>query len=299
MRTDSVGIRQLKPWANPAGMSFQAIGYQVDWERTSDYFAGGNFPVKLNGAVAIGADEITVDALTRPLFAGDILKAPDVATVVVTLNGAVTAADVSMTVDALSGPIPAGTLLYFGQASETVRVTTAAAAGATTLAIDPAPTGIEDNDTATYQGGEHNLEVLEDAAVGATTVAVGNVQFAIADDTNLYAQRHGFNPSDKFIPEGTVMALDATSKKMFPRRDGASDDSEEAIGFIASDASNSPLSHFESRSGYGLVNGNVEVYENLLPDADTSGNISSTWKTELAANTFGVQYRDYEDKRAA
>lgn len=77
-------------------------------------------------------------------------RRPD--TAVIKLNGAVTAADVSMTVDALPVAVPAGTLLNFGEASETVRVTTAAAKGATTLAIDPAPTGIEDNDEATIKG---------------------------------------------------------------------------------------------------------------------------------------------------
>lgn len=298
MDTEFVGTRGLKPWGSPAQMQRATLGYQVDWERTSDYFAGGKVIVKLNGAIAIGADELTVDPLTRPLKAGDKLQGPDVKTVLVKANGGALITATEITVDELPGPIPAGALLNFGQAAENVRVTTAAAEGATTILTDPLPNAIEDNDEATYQGGEVNLEVLEDVAEGETTVPVGNVLFAIADDTELIAQRSGFESSDKFIPEGTVMALDGTSKKMFPRRDADPDvNTEVAFGLIASDASNSSLHKSDSRSGYGLVIGGTTLWENLLPDADSNGDLSGTYKTELAANTLGFTYRDYTDNR--
>lgn len=293
MDTSRVGMRGLKPWGNPYAMT-QGPGYQIDWARTSDFFAGGSFNVQLNGAVAVGADSITVDALTRPLKIGDILRAPDVATVVVTLTANKAIGQTSLAVTALTGPIPAGTVLDAGTGKQ-AKTTSAAAKNATTIAVETLDTAWVSGDTATYQGGEHNLEVLADASEGATSVSVGNVQFAIADNTKLIAQVTGRLASEKFIPEATVMALDATSKKMFPRRDA---DTEQAIGLIASDASNSVQAAHQARSGYGTVIGNTFLFENLLPDADESGDLPSAYKTELAANTLGFTYTDYIDTRA-
>lgn len=297
MNRDTVGIRQLKPWGDPYAMT-RGPGYQIDWERTSDYYAGGKFTVKLAAAVAQGDDAITVDALTRGLRAGEKLQAPDVETVLVTVNDAdVNATETSITVVALPGPLPSGAVLQFsGAGAGFARLSAPAAEGATSITVEALAEDIDNGATATYQGGEHNLEVLEDVAAGATSVPVGNVQFPIADDTELIAQRSGNDASVKFIPEATVMALDATSKKMFPRHDA---DDEEAIGLIASDASNSRHATSDSRSGYGTVIGNTFLYENLLPDADTSGDLPAAYKTELAANTLGFTYRDYTDTRTA
>lgn len=71
---------------------------------------------------------------------------------VIRMAAAALADSASLTVDALALPVTAGTLLNFGQASENVRVTTNAAAGATTLAVDPDHAAIEDNDEATVTG---------------------------------------------------------------------------------------------------------------------------------------------------
>ncbi len=293
MQTDQVTSRGLKPWGNPYEMH-RGPGYQIDWERTSDYFAGGKFTVKLAAAAAIGADALTVDALTRPVKAGEKIQFPDVKTVTVTLTGNEAIGQTDLAVAALSGPIPAGTVLDFGTGEERVKTTADAAAGATSLLVEALTIALETGDAATYQGGEHNVEVLEDAATGATSLAVGNLQFAIADDTEGIVQRSGYSAADKFIPEGTVMALDATSKKMFPRHDA---DTEEAFALITSDASNSRQHASDSKSGYGTVIGGTFLYENLLPDADTDGNIPSAYKTELAANSLGFTYRDYTDTR--
>lgn len=71
---------------------------------------------------------------------------------VVTMGAAALADSATLTVEALQYAVPAGTLLYFGQLGETVRVTTLAAAGATTLAVDADHTAIEDDDAATIVG---------------------------------------------------------------------------------------------------------------------------------------------------
>jgi hypothetical protein len=76
---------------------------------------------------------------------------------IVKLNGAV-AADVSpLTVDAIEFAIPAGTLIYFGQLGETVRVTTLAAAGATSLVVEADHTALEDNDEGTITGSGYKM----------------------------------------------------------------------------------------------------------------------------------------------
>lgn len=71
---------------------------------------------------------------------------------IVRLNGAVLADASPLTVDAIEFAIPAGTLIYFGQLGETVRVTTLAAAGATSLVVEADHTALEDNDEGTITG---------------------------------------------------------------------------------------------------------------------------------------------------
>lgn len=71
---------------------------------------------------------------------------------VVQMNGAAIATAVSLTVDPLKGPVKAGTLLNFTGPGEVAVVTTDAALGATTIAVEPLDAAIEDNDTATVPG---------------------------------------------------------------------------------------------------------------------------------------------------
>lgn len=113
--------------------------------------------------------KVTVNAnqLSSPAWAGDDLggenlmpggakivasqfNAPDAVVVVVGAAGALANAT-SVPVDALAGPIPSGTLLDFG-AKKFARLSSAAAAGATSLAVDAIPTALVDDDTATYPG---------------------------------------------------------------------------------------------------------------------------------------------------
>lgn len=76
---------------------------------------------------------------------------------IVKLNGAVLADASPLTVDALEFAVPAGTLIYFGQLGETVRVTTLAAAGATSLIVEADHTALEDNDEGTIVGSGYKM----------------------------------------------------------------------------------------------------------------------------------------------
>jgi hypothetical protein len=111
---------------------------------------------------------------------------------IVKLSAAAAADDTTLAVDALPVAIPAGTNLYFGQAKEFARVTANAAAGATSLTVEALPSALEDNDEATIGGA-----------------------------------------GDKTIPAGTVMAA-LSSGKMVPR--AARPGSETAIGILESAA---------------------------------------------------------------
>lgn len=76
--------------------------------------------------------------------------APDAAVVTVGVAGAAGAAT-SVPVAALANPIPTGTVLSFGT-NKFARLTSAAAAGATSLTVAAIPTALVSGDTATYAG---------------------------------------------------------------------------------------------------------------------------------------------------
>lgn len=72
--------------------------------------------------------------------------------VVVTMGANASIGATSLTVAALTGPIPSGTVLDFGT-NKFARLTAAAAAGATTLAVAAIPTALTNaTDSATYPG---------------------------------------------------------------------------------------------------------------------------------------------------
>lgn len=297
MQKESVGLRGLKPWGSPAQMEIAPIGYQIAWERVSSNFKAGTQLVKANGAASVGADALTVDALTFALRRGETIDFGAVETVIVTVGAAGAAIDATvLPVDALSGPLPSGAVLSFG-GKKFARLTAAAAKGAVSLTVAALPTALVDNDTATFQGGQLIVEVLEDVAEGATSIPVSNLDYGIADNTEGRVQRAGIAQGDFFIPEATAMSIDAESEKMFPRKDANGVD-EPCVGFIASDASNSKWNNSDSRSGYGLVVSDAGLWENLLPDSDaTTGDLPAGWKTEIAANTLGFTYRKWSDSR--
>jgi hypothetical protein len=163
---------------------------------------------------------------------------------IVKLSAAAAADDTTLAVDALPVAIPAGTNLYFGQAKEFARVTANAAAGATSLTVEALPSALEDNDEATIGGA-----------------------------------------GDKTIPAGTVMAA-LSSGKMVPR--AARPGSETAIGILESAAVEGSKS--AALSGYGVIIGG-SIYENLLPEATgTPAVIDSTFKSELQTAGVGTGF---------
>lgn len=295
MNRTETGVRGFHAFHSP-GTIIPGRGGVIDWSRVTDeFFIGAKFTVKLNGAVAVGADSLTVDALTKPLKKGAIIRGADVDTVVVTVDtGGALANATSVPVTALSGPIPNGTTLRFGT-KKFVALTAAAAAGATSLTVEAIPTALAGAETATYQGGENNIEVLADAAEGATSVSVGNILFPMADDTELEATS-ATSRDYLFIPQCTVMAKAQTSGLLIPRRVGVVANGETAIGFLISDASNK--SRFDAKSGYGIAIGGTAIWENLLPDS-VSGDLSGTYKTELVANGAIFQFMDWVDSRVS
>lgn len=109
--------------------------------------------------------------------------APDAVTVLVGAGGAAQGAT-AVPVGALSGPIPAGTVLAF-DAGEFAKLTAAAAAGATSLAVEALPNALEANDTATYAGVRTDKPIPSGTFVGRTFAERdSNVGFGPAVDTD-------------------------------------------------------------------------------------------------------------------
>lgn len=136
----------------------------------------------------------------------------------------------SLTVDALQYAVPAGTLLYFGEAGEHTRVTTDAAAGATTLAIQAPHGAIEDNDEATIVG------------AGYKTLRAGTVMDEIDATGKVVPRPAGANVSGQ-----TTVGLLAS-------------DAHEDGG----------LGGTESLSGYGIITGAVVYSNLLPETPDAS-----------------------------
>jgi hypothetical protein len=110
---------------------------------------------------------VTANQLTSPVWAGDFLDREHLVpggarvdpaqffptdSVLVKLSAAASADATSIAVDALSGPIPSGTQLYFGESKELALTTADAAAAATSIAVQALPAALEDNDEARYGG---------------------------------------------------------------------------------------------------------------------------------------------------
>ena len=102
---------------DPASITREPGGRQVDWTYITDAYRSGNEIVKLSAAALADATSISVDALPVAL--------------------------------------PVGTLLYFASAKEFARVTAPAAAGATSVTVEALPTALEDDDEAVVGGTGH------------------------------------------------------------------------------------------------------------------------------------------------
>ena len=293
MNTTSTPTRPLNFLFN-AAQAVLGRGGQIDWSKVGAYFyAKGKFTVKLNGAAAAGADELTVDALSHPLTKGTNLDFGRYAPVTVTVNDAdVNAGETGITVVALPGPIPAGTILKFsGSGAGFAKVTADAAAAATALVVEALPEDIDNAATADYPGGPKNAEVTEDVAAGATTVPVEPLPFDLDNDAEAIADYTG-SGDKRMIPAGTVMAR-TDDDLLIPRRDATD---ETATEILQSDAQEGALK--DAKSGYGTLI-EAQVYENLLPDADDAGDIPAGYKTEMATNGGRFNYSDWNDDRAS
>lgn len=83
----------------------------------------------------------------------------------------------------LTGPIPSGTLLYFG-AGKYARLTAAAPAGASSLAVEALPAALTAGNTAVYQGS--GIKIVQNGTVVGRTIAErdAGVAFGPAVDTD-------------------------------------------------------------------------------------------------------------------
>lgn len=261
-------------------------GIIIAWPLITDAYRIGAQTVKLASAAAIGADELTVDALPVALSAGQFLNFGEYAPVTVTVNDAdVNATETGITVTALSGPIPAGTILEFSDGTY-AELSADADAGATTLTVQALAADITDAATATFNGGTMQARVTAAADKGATTVAVDELQFGIADDAEAVVGGTG----EKVIePQAMVkVAAGDYAGQYVPRviRPAA----ETAEGILETSAREGSVS---ATTGFGLIVGGA-IYDNLLgvtPDG--------TVKSELKAAGSGFYFQTYADSRAS
>jgi hypothetical protein len=133
------------------------------------------YTVVLGAAVAVGDETVTVTALPVAIPRGNRLAFST--TVTITTSASVTQNATSISVTALGSAVPSGTTLKFGNV--TVQTTAAAAAGATTLAINPAPAAIASGATATYRPNPIVLVLAADAAAATTTLSIDPAPAAI------------------------------------------------------------------------------------------------------------------------
>lgn len=292
MLRTSQGPRPLLPWVSPAQMDLSGHSNAIDWPKVSAYFfAQGKFTVKLSAAALKGAVALAVDALPYPVKKGANLDFGRYAPVTVTLSGNEAIGQTAIGVTALTGPIPNGAILTSG-VGEFMKLTAAAVAGDVSLTVEALEVAWEAADTAVFDGGGINAEVTADADAGATALVVEPLPFAIADNAEAIADSTG-SSDGRMIPAGTVMCRVPSTELLLPRRDRSA--SEEAVGFLVSDAHEFSVS--DAKTGYGLVIGGTEIYENLCPDADGAGDLPAAYKSELAANTHGFIFVDWTDTR--
>lgn len=293
MQRLSTTSRKLAPFFNVNG-SMQGEGGQIDWDRIpASGFNVGKFTVKLGEAVAIGETDIVVDALEHPLKKGDVLDFGTEASVVVTFSAATINAT-SVGVTALTGAIPSGAILKTADSQEFVKLTADAAAAATTLTVEAIPNALEGGETATYQGGDKVLRLAADALEGATSITVEPPQFAIADDSEAFGD-YTTNSDGRRLDAGTIMSRSAVNGKMIPRSIVTDAASEPATEVLRSDAFE--LSPVAAKSGYGSIIDGI-LYENLMPDANSSGDVSGTYKTELNTSGCKFKFTDWRDSRS-
>lgn len=263
-------------------------GRQIDWDALPQTFVDLPETVKINGAVAKGANSITVDPLPVDLKIGDVLDFGDYAPVTVTVSASALAAATSISVTALTGPIPSGTVLDFGTTKFAV-LTANAAAGATTLTVRALPTALAGSEVATFKGGEIIAVVDAAADAGDTTVTVDEVPLPIADDAEAIVPLAVGHETERgrHVKAGTIVDLTADGK-IVPSSLATS--GLTAYGVLATNADE--FSETDAATGYGVIV-SASIYDNLLPDYANAS--LSTWKTELLARGGFWLFQTYAD----
>lgn len=279
-----VGPQVIMDWQS----ADRDFGGQIDWDVLPDKYQDGAFKVVADGAHALGATTLAIDpALEKALPKGTLLNFGQRAAVTVTVNANAAQGATSISVDALSGPIPNGTILDFGPGAGLFAVlTAAAAAGATSLTVEALPEAIASGKTATYAARRKYAELSAAAAAGATSLPVVALPAAIDDGDTAYA---GGKAGSKRLPAYTVMCKLSSGKRV-PRVDRPG--SETAYGLLAEAAAED--SETAAMSGFGFIT-KAQVLENLLPEADSNGDLDATIKTELLNR--GFTFYDYQDTR--
>lgn len=263
----------------------RSSGREIDWPNVSASRRESAHVIKLAAAAAIGATSLTTDATPVALPHDTFLKFGTLAPVTVTMaDASVSAGDTSFTVSALTGPLPAGAVLDFsgGTNAQIAKLSAAALSGATSLTVYPLDGTIANSSTATFAGGTIGARLTADALKGATTLAVDELQFAIADDAEAIVGGTGA----KALKALTIMAEQANGK-LIPRADVTG--AETATCVLETSASEDDVSN----NGYGCLTAGA-LYENLMPDA-VAGDVSGTYKTELAAAGCHFNFEDYGD----
>ena len=243
---------------------------------------------------------------------------------VVTLNATLNANDTSMTTLALPVAIPVGTNLYFSGTKKFVRVTAAAAKGATSVTIEAAPTAASSGDKAywspsrpgkivkagTFMTLEGGYMIPRALATAKTLAATTNVTNANPIAVNNFTS-HGFSTGDFVRSSGVttnlgangLFILDVTDANTLAFRDsfgtGASGGTLSVVraarGLLGSDAYENDRS--ASQSGRGLIVAG-DVYRNLLPEYAASA--FATYEGELQSAKRGSPFlfRTYVDNRS-
>lgn len=166
-----------------------------------------------------------------------------------------------------------------------VKLSAAAAADAVALAVDALPYAVPAGTNLYFGQAKELAHVTTAAAAGATALVVEALPSALEDDDEATV----FGSGSKTLPAGTRVGELLGNGKISPRIVSTNP----AFGILETDAieddPKAPL------SGYGVLRGG-HLYENLLPGATGSpAVIASGEKTELAANSAGFLFSQYQN----
>jgi len=164
-----------------------------------------------------------------------------------------------------------------------------ALANATSIPIDPVLGGALKKGTLLSFGGKKFARLSADVAAGVSSLPVDAIPTALTGGETVYVGGSG----KKHVPAGTCVVQD-TDGRVYARVNEPA--SGTAYGFLETDATeDSPT---DAETGYSVIRGG-SLWENMLPDASGGPpkTLSSTYKTELAANGAQFMFDTYYDSR--